>query len=308
VISRRALLTGGLAGFGSAALSGCFVTQESAKRPQSPPSPTPSGYPDASNTGVPAGTSLTLHNSGFTTSSNGQVIDSLDIRGGLFINHLNVTVTKCRISEWGIFGAWCDVDGISSTQSVTMSDCTVDGGVNPGTGVTNSNFTLLRCDVKGSENSFDVHHNVTIQDCFIHDLYNGGADPHADGIQINDGGYNINISHNTILSQGADGSGTTSAIISPQASSSPHDWVINDNVLAGGSYTLYGPQNGAATNITISNNKFWTLWFTGKSGGNGSWTDADDEATVSGNQLGAFSGGYDSVNKLILGSWSGVPV
>lgn len=264
-----------------------------------------SGFPDASNTGVPAGTSLTLFNTDLFTSSNNQVIDSLDIRGSLVINHTGVTVTKCRISNWSIFGVECE----PGAHSMTMSDCTIDGGVNPGTCVVNSNFTMLRCDVKGAENGWDVGSSVTIQDCFCHDLYNAGADPHADCIQLNDGASNVTIRHNTLLSKGADGSDTTSCIISPLASTGINNITIDNNVMAGGAFSLYGPQSGTGTAITITSNKFWDLYFpgSGRSGAFGSWTDATDEATVSGNSFGSFTG-YDATNKLILGTWSGTPL
>jgi pectate lyase len=266
--------------------------------------PAPSGggsstYPDASNTGVPAGTSLTLFNGDFTTSSNNQVINQLDIRGSLIVNHTGVTVTKCKISLWSIFGVQCE-----GGPSMTMSDCTIDGGVNPGTCIVNNNFTLRRCDIKGAENGLDVGSNVDVQDCFFHDLYNGGGDPHADCIQINDGADNITIKHNTMLSYGADGSETTSCIISPQASTGVSNWLIDDNVMAGGAYALYGPQNGTGTSITISNNKFWRLLHPGSAGAFGDWSDCTDE-NISGNQYGTFTGGYNSTTKTISGTWSG---
>lgn len=269
----------------------------------SPPAST--GYPDASNTGVPAGTSLTVHNGDFTTSSNGQIINAMEIRGTLIVNHSNVVVTNTLIinsnNDW-LWGVQCE----GESTSVTLTDCTIDGQVNVGTCIEDRNYTLIRCDIKGAENGLDANHDVTMQDCFIHDLFNGGADPHADGVQINNGGFNMTFTHNTILSKGADGSDTTSCIISPQASTNPHDWLIEDNVFAGGAFSLYGPQNGTGTNVVIRNNKFWELYFTGKSGAFGSWTDASDE-TVSGNELGSFDS-YDSVNKLIVGTWSGTPL
>jgi hypothetical protein len=261
------------------------------------------GYPDFSNTGVPSGTSLTVHNGDFTTSSNNQVIDSLDIRGSVIVNHTGVIIRKCKIWQWSIYGILCEGAG-----SCTIEDCEINGGNDNFTCVANSDFTALRCRVTGAENGFDVGSNVTIEDCFLYDLDNGGVDPHADGIQINDGADNLIIRHNTILSRGFDDTDTTSCIISPQASSGVSTWLIHDNVFAGGAYSLYGPQNGAGTSVTITDNKFWELYFTGKSAAFGSWTEANDEATVSGNQLGEFSGGYDSTNKLILGTWSGTPL
>jgi hypothetical protein len=149
--------------------------------------------------------------------------------------------------------------------------------------------------------------NCDIQDCFIHDLYNDVVS-HTDCIQTDDGVSFITLKHNTLLSLGIDGTETTSAFICPQASTGPHDLLFDNNVLMGGAFSLYGPQNGAGTRVTITNNKFWRLIHPGSSGAFGDWTDCTDEAVVSGNQFGTFSGGYDSTNKLILGTWSGSPL
>jgi hypothetical protein len=60
------------------------------------PKPSACGFPDATNTGVPAGTTLTPSGS-ITASTNGQTISGKDITGQLVIAASNVTVQNSRI-------------------------------------------------------------------------------------------------------------------------------------------------------------------------------------------------------------------
>src|SRR5258705_3059130 len=55
-----------------------------------------SAFPDASTTGVPAGTVLTVVNGDFTSSSNGQIIDGLNVNGTIIINDDGVTERNCH--------------------------------------------------------------------------------------------------------------------------------------------------------------------------------------------------------------------
>ena len=84
---------------------------------------------------------------------------------------------------------------------------------------------LRRVNIHGCENGFDINQNVTVEDSYIHDLFNS-AEAHTDGIQFSGhsstasvvrGVLDVTIRHNTIYGMGADGSFGTSAIISATA-------------------------------------------------------------------------------------------
>lgn len=248
-----------------------------------------------------------------TTSAN-QIIENLDIIGAVVVKHPGVIVRKCRISGWDFFGVLSDVGAFTGTH-LTIEDCVI---TSPNTGlgstaITAVNFTMQRCSVTRSENGADVLTDVTIQDCYIHDLFNGAGDPHADGIQTSSGaGSNINnvtVRHNTILCrQASDSSDGTSCIINAIGSTSFTNCTYDDNVMAGGAFCLYGPQSTTGTNVRITNNKFATFYHA-QAGTFGYWTDATDEAVVTGNQLGTFSGGISGpAGGVISGTWSGSPV
>src|ERR1700754_4603683 len=68
-----------------AAAAGCFAK------------PSSCGYPDATNTGVPAGTSLTPSSSR-TITTNGTVINGLEITGTVTVAADNVTIKNSKIT------------------------------------------------------------------------------------------------------------------------------------------------------------------------------------------------------------------
>ena len=93
---------------------------------------------------------------------------------------------------------------------------------------------------------------MSIVDSWIHGgVTANGA--HTDGIQINQGATNVLIRHNTIV---VPTPGSTSAIISwNEGSPQQQQVVIDGNLLAGGTYTLYCPRQGTS-DTRVTNNRF----------------------------------------------------
>ena len=206
----------------------------------------PSNFPDASNTGVPAGKTLTP-SSGITVRQDGTVIDGVDAPW-IEVQAANVTIRNSRVSG-------CDICILNRSTGLVVEDVTIEGA--DGTGIMFGNYTARRVDVSGTENGFNVGNNTTIIDSWIHDLDTSG-DAHTDGIQSSAGGAgNVLIRHNNIDSVPTGASGCTSAVImhtggDPQN----HDWRIEDNRLDGGgcSVALYCPR-ATASNIFVNNNR-----------------------------------------------------
>jgi hypothetical protein len=112
-----------------------------------------------------------------------------------------------------------------------------------------------------------MNQNVDVRDSYIHGLDMVG---HADGIQlaghfengqIVDGAKNITIEHNTIFSHTDQGTTDpdqfgTSAIISNHGGDT--NVLIQDNLMAGGAYTLYCDQNAPGANYRVLDNHFTT--------------------------------------------------
>jgi parallel beta helix pectate lyase-like protein len=206
----------------------------------------PTTFPDASTTGVPAGTSLAPINGNLTTSYDGQVIDARDVSGTIIVKNDNVTIRKCKAGQVHVTGANC-----------TIEDCTVFGiGTVGGNGM-----IVRRCDISNAENGIWVEaSNVTITDNWFHDFipYNPATDPHIDGIQIPgmEGITNVLIQHNNFdlghdvnscIQIGYGGSSTTGPLTASNVD-------IADNILRGGTYTIYF--EGNTTGCHVTNNRF----------------------------------------------------
>ena len=83
---------------------------------------TSSPFPNASTTGVPAGTTLTTVNGNVTSSSAGQVIEGLNVTGEINIDDPGVIVRNCRatainINAPNVIVEYCDAVGGTSNNS-----------------------------------------------------------------------------------------------------------------------------------------------------------------------------------------------
>jgi hypothetical protein len=224
------------------------------------PHPSACGYPDATNTGVPAGTTLTASGD-VSVRTNGAVISSLDIQGGAIdVLASNVTIQKLRIrnsATWGIIVR-------NGSTNVTIQDVEIHGA-DPGAGemqyavLDQTNGQQVHIARANFYNCADcVQGDATLlEDSYIHDFGFVYGD-HTDGFQSNGGGGAI-IRHNTILLQ----LGQTGAISLFQDFGVQANDTIANNLIAGGGYTIYGGagSQGQSSNICIVKNRFARVFF-----------------------------------------------
>jgi hypothetical protein len=199
-----------------------------------------------------------------------------------------VVIRKSKLSCKPGYAVVDITDGAFTGASLVLEDVEIDCQNGPGNAVGEANVTVRRADIHGCENGFDINQSITVEDSYIHDLYNTAAS-HTDGIQLASGhwtgsGYapgalNVTIRHNTIYGVGFDGSLGTSAIISNPTGD--RNILIQDNLLAGGAYTLYCAYEGTATNYRVIGNHF-SKRFSSQYGDFGPSDGCSDE-TVSGN-------------------------
>ena len=201
------------------------------------PAPSRCGWPDATNTGVPAGTVLTVRQ-GDLTAVNGGVYDRLDIRGCVSIPNgvNNVVIRNSRIT----CGGPLPVDAEDYPHSgILIEDVEVDMAGNFfGRGIAGGGFTARRVWWHNGSDCSHYNSDVVIEDSFC-DLarYTGSGDPHLDGFQSG-GGDGVLLRHNTIRNP----NGQTSAIINgPDLNvlSAQTNVRIVDNLMAGGGFTVY---------------------------------------------------------------------
>ncbi len=230
------------------------VTPTPTPTPTATPTPTPTsstGFPDASTTGVPAGTSLKASGPLTVTTPN-QVIDGLDISGAVTINASGVVIRNSRIHGSG------SGDGVRVVSgSVTVQDSEIYGFEN---GIGYSNWTALRVNIHGTTgDGVKLGSNTTLQDSWIHDL-TPAAGAHSDGGQMQSGVTNLVVRHNRI--DLANSASTNSALfLAPDLGPSTVGPVlVEKNYLSGGNFTVFvvDGNNGQyiVQNITVRDNTF----------------------------------------------------
>lgn len=215
-----------------------------------------SGWPDATNTGVPAGVTLTPSGDLVITQA-GTVISGLDIKGNVYINAPNVTIENCRITD----ANWAVVQIKSGVAGTVIQNCEINGvGTVEGSCGISGQGTFIGNNIYNVENGINLTGSATIEGNFIHDLKAAGS-PHYDGIQIDGGVSNVTISDNTVIAP----SGGVSAIMIDNYFGAISNIKVDGNLLAGGGFTVYTDaqfNSNPITGVSFTNNHM-------KSGGYG---------------------------------------
>jgi hypothetical protein len=212
----------------------------------------PTGFPDASNTGVPSGTTLTPYTGTLHITTDGAVISGLDIRGNVVVDAANVTIINCRIATNSYYG----ISGDASNLTVQNSEINGQGKVGGSYGIMASG-TFIGNNIYGYENGIGVAgSNTVIKGNYIHDLSDpAGVDGHYDGIALHggDGGEsNILIEGNTVL-----GRDTSDIFIKNNFGPISNVTVTNNYLGSGPGYNIYvdgRADGGPITGVTITNN------------------------------------------------------
>ncbi len=204
------------------------------------------GYPTTATAGVPAGTALTVINGGLTITTNGAVISGKEIHGCVDVRASNVTIRNSRIiGPCGSYGVGTYSAGGTTILDRVEINCT-DGR---STGIAGPNFAAHAVYVHDCENALEINSNSSVVDSVL-TARDGAPTSHGDGIQAQDG-TNVVIRHNTLLVPGGSDSITSAIITNP---TQDNGWLIEDNLMGGGGYTLYCPEQG--TNFVVRNNRF----------------------------------------------------
>lgn len=222
----------------------------------------PSEKPGPSNTGVPAGTSLTRFNGDLVITTPGAIIDGLDVHGFVEVKAPNVTIRRSILrgaaasSNRAVLkltdasaGNFLIEDStlVPEFPSVYLDDVKVS---QPG--------TFRGVDVSGGVDGIEIFNSgVTVKDSYFHDFVTYASDPnqsggpsHSDAIQVL-AGNGHRIVHNNL--SGAE----NAAVMINQDLGSTSDLWINDNWLNGGACTLsYGNDGAYKTGMQANNNRF----------------------------------------------------
>ncbi len=236
--------------------------------------PSRCGYPDSTNTGIPAGTQLqrvpqdttsgpgwVWDSRGWVQASSGAVVKNLIVSGSINVAGSNVTVTNTRIlvggESWGV-GLQHATNAVISNNEIGIAG----GSPRLMTGVK---------DIYGDSNGTQVLHNNivntgtgvqvfggVIADNYIHDMGYVSGD-HTNGTTSNGSTTMLTIRHNTVFNQ----IDQTDAISLFQDFGVEGNRLITDNLIAGGDYAIYGGAGsmGKSFNIQITNNRISKMYF-----------------------------------------------
>jgi hypothetical protein len=245
----------------------------------SPPSQTPSvratpeksgeaGFPDADSTGprVP----LTPDDSGnVSIKTDGTVIKGQDITGSLDIYADDVTIIDSKITStnwWGVNlrPGFKGLKILHTTITAVPGKGPDNGGVNYAvSNMGTSSIEVGWCDISVFGNALSMGQGY-LHDNYVHDLVpfvnNDGEWQHTDAVISGGGGKGrLVIRHNTLLNATPIKKGASAAVGLFSDTGHVSNTVVDDNLLAGGAYALYGGGDGA-TGITVTNNVFSTRY------------------------------------------------
>ena len=247
------------------------------------PDPHLCGFPDATNTGVPAGMNLVSvpaqasHGPGWSSDAQGNV--TVFGAGAVFAGYsvhgvVTVTGSSATVRDDSIVNSGTDIngDGVNlsgNPSNVTIEDVTM---ASPNGASGNGLFAGIK-DINGEamgtrvldNNIADASTGVqiyigVIQDNYIHNITPAAPGSHLNGTTSNGSTVPLTIQHNTVFNP----NGQTDAVSLFEDFGVEANVVINDNLLAGGGYTIYGGQNAGgpqAYNIKITNNRISTIYF-----------------------------------------------
>jgi hypothetical protein len=237
----------------------------------------PTGWPNASNTGVPAGVTLKTY-TGSCTITSAVTIDSktMNCSGGVTVRAAGVVIRNSKINGRIVV----DTDTNQSwSLSLTDSEVNADGlgGVSA---ITNGNVSILRVNIHGGHNGLQCEEHASfcsVKDSWIHDQYlAAGSGDHLGGVasfgsSVSCKGSNasgvpacLELVHNSIVCDAAptsQGGGCTGDVNLLPQYGPLNGAIIQDNFMganAGAAFCTFGgaKQSYPATHIVYTGNVF----------------------------------------------------
>ncbi|MET0447773.1 MAG: hypothetical protein ABW004_05180 [Aeromicrobium sp.] len=235
--------------------------------------PSSCGYPDASNTGVAGDTVLRTipgdvsegpgwraNGTSVTIDGDGAVLEDVIVPGSINVTGDDVTIRNVRVGAegdtWGI-GLQHAANTTITQVEILSEGARLEVGIKDvygdatGTEITKSDIARTATGIQTAQG--------LIQDNYIHDLEFRGDD-HVNGTTSNGNDTPLTIRHNTVFNPLTQ----TDAVSLFQDFGVEANRTIDDNLLAGGGYTIYGGGDGkigTSSNIVITNNRISRIFF-----------------------------------------------
>lgn len=254
------------------------------------------GLPSLDSTGPVAGTIFT-NSTGFTASTAGAIYSGLNVTGGINVTASNVTIEDSTVTEVNPDTAAIQVAAnVTGTQiiddSIHGTNTVQSGALAFAVSYFGSSITGVTIDHSNFYNGDRIlagYGTVTNSYCLGGaNFSSGGSLEHDECIYTDGGAPGIRVIHDTLINAQPD---QTAAIFVDNndfggAKTDNGTVDVEDSLLAGGDYCIYGGAGNAGTvhtgPVTITGNRFSTLFFpTCGQYGHQAYTPAD--ATWSGN-------------------------
>lgn len=205
------------------------------------------GFPTPETTGPRIPSSQMVPSPSLVSESEGEIIEGLDVEGGIKVVHDNVTVRDVRITQTatkqGQFALVISPrsDGICPSD-VLVENIEVVGDIEvlaPGTKAVYGEcpFTLRSSRIHHVATGVRITNDTVIEGNYIlADFWESGDDAHRSGVGLNGGSHNV-IRGNTITCEGP---GCSGALVIYGDFARPVDILVERNVLSTtGSYCTY---------------------------------------------------------------------
>jgi hypothetical protein len=196
-------------------------------------------------------------------TGDGAVLDGLSTTADISVEANNVTIRNTKIISggdgWGI--------ALRHAANTTIEHNEI-GGLDTGSG----RLMVAIKDIYGDASPQILANNLyytstavqieqgLVQDNYIHDLGETGGD-HVNGTTSNGGSQQLTLRHNTVFNKWDQ----TDAISLFQDFDVQANRLIENNLLAGGGYTIYAGANpgktSTATNIVVRNNRISRMYY-----------------------------------------------
>jgi len=228
--------------------------------------PSACGYPDATNTGVPAGTALKSESQNINVNKVGTTIKDIALNGAISVEANNTTIEDSEITVEGTqtCGKSCGGRGIWIKPGVTgtvIKNVTCHGAAPTGENVTQ--YCIMSND---SDTTIEHLHAYYCTEClagamdlsesFIDETGAMIPEEHYEDIYYGGGAGPLIVNHNTMLNP----EGQTAVVFASVDFGDQTTLTITNNLMAGGGYTIYGGGSGSGGKVvgpvTITGNRF----------------------------------------------------
>jgi hypothetical protein len=232
--------------------------------------PSACGYPDTTNTGVPAGTALTPSSNEVTVTKAGTTISGIALTSSIAVDADNTTIKDSEITVDGTqtCGGSCGGRGIWIAPGVTgtiVEHVTCHGGAASGDDVTQY---CIANNNSSTQVSYLYAYNCTecftgpgtLSDSFL-DVTGTIQGEHYEDIYYGGGAGPLIVNHNTMLNP----QGQTAVVFASVDFGDLPQLTITDNLMAGGGYVIYGGGSGSGGSvtgpITVTGNRFSRIYY-----------------------------------------------